>query len=148
MTQTQSDDLVTRLRGLLAAAVPIPWKLTAQKASIRGVYCRETFQGEVQTLETRIVISGDGSQHQRDANFTLITEAVNALPALLDEIQRLQAQVAAIYESLAIVTDSLEAEIGDRYKGMLPQLESRYNRDMADVILARVMLASIEGAAG
>lgn len=106
MIPPMTDDLVGRLQKLLAEAIPLPWKLTPQKGSIRGVFHRQAGNGEVQRLETRIVFSGDGSTAQRDANFELIVEAVNALPTLLARIEALEGENRKLREVAEMVVNS------------------------------------------
>jgi hypothetical protein len=93
-----------KLRELLAKATPGPWK-TIQAAKPNGaeqsIDCG-IFAGRddllAETFEIVGYLDGKGSPYKKlpsEVNAALIVAAVNALPALLDEIDKLRAAVDA-----------------------------------------------------
>lgn len=74
---------IEKLRALLAAATPGPWKCM-QDGTAAWID-----QGNVKKAVWLGIARGD--QNRRDAN--LIAAAVNALPELLDKVERLRAEV-------------------------------------------------------
>lgn len=77
---------IEKLRALLAAATPGPWKCM-QDGTAAWID-----QGNVKKAVWLGIARGD--QNRRDAN--LIAAAVNALPELLDKVERLRARTAAL----------------------------------------------------
>ena len=105
-----------------AKATPRPWAFCEI-----GDY--DDFDGNSRVLlggDMRIAVvhAGGPNAEENEANAALIVAAVNALPALLDERDRLAKRIVFDLEPRALAAESLLAALGERVKeleaGLLP----------------------------
>lgn len=109
-TTVLTPEQIERLRGLLAAGTPGPWKCCPTPMNI-------TDANAIEVADTSYHIEDGGTVAQAEANAALILESINALPALLDSHEALrQAFTEAQQQQLKFVAD-------------LQWLESIYDRD-------------------
>ena len=90
MTDRTQHCATERLKHLLAKATPLPWYLV--KSDTRKIYASQF--GCVVTANLPINLPGATEQQRyaaADANADLVLAAMNALPELLAEIDRLRA---------------------------------------------------------
>lgn len=83
---------IERLRGLLADGTAGPWRAEPSCDEDENVYWSEDLNAPVWLVATPL--TNDTAtwliDHIRESDATLITETINALPALLDEVERLR----------------------------------------------------------
>ena len=88
-----------KMRKLLAAATPVPWY---------GRWSISTADGDP-IASTDVSLAGD--PEESDANGDLIVAAVNGLPAMLDELDGLRAELRRMSEWHDEIADTLRAEV-------------------------------------
>lgn len=107
---TPGDELVERLRGLLANATARPWRVFESRfgsdviAIMKGNQPRRDQRGDHVRRWPEIVAwpgfdASDVPHRYRRVNAELMVEAVNALPALLDELEALRTRDEAARSS-------------------------------------------------
>lgn len=83
---------IERLRELLAAGTAGPWRAEPSCDEDENVYWSEDLNAPVWLVATPL--TNDTAtwliDHISESNATLITETINALPALLEEVERLR----------------------------------------------------------
>ena len=97
---SEVDALIERLRGMLEDASPRPWRVSESGATVRAG-------------TTRVCFGHDGNRDRRAADWSLITESVNAITALLDLIAAQREELEAIargeYDGLEVHPHSAAA---------------------------------------
>jgi len=95
-----SDTIRERLRELVEKATPGPWGLNSCEGTNGGDECwqagphQDIYRPDGDGFGTPVV-DIEGGDDQTKANAALIVEVVNALPALLDELDTLERRVLA-----------------------------------------------------
>ena len=83
---------IERLRGLLAEGTARPWRAEPSCDEDENVYWSEDLNAPVWLVATPL--TNDTAtwliDHIRESDATLIAETINALPSLLDEVERLR----------------------------------------------------------
>ena len=92
------------LRTLLAKATPTPWMSASKPSSVCGWPVCGELGTAIATIQ-RLSFPGQPLIGEEIANAKLIPAAVNALPSLLDQIDRLTTDLAASRAREAIVRD-------------------------------------------
>lgn len=111
MTEIDTD----KLRALDEAATPGKWFVTEQGGAVKGTRQHTTASGKEIDVCGRISATHDGTSAQRDADYALIVELRNTVPAILamaEENKRLR-------EALEMITTVQDGE------------QSWYARDIA-----------------
>jgi hypothetical protein len=85
-----TDDLIPRLRALLAEGTPTPW--TAEHGGKQGAWLGHDSRWAA--------LSCGDTPDEATANAVLIVEAINALPGLLSEVERLQEELSEAVDLL------------------------------------------------
>lgn len=104
---------IDRLRALHAAATPGEWTLHERTVALGDTGDYDGWL-EVRIGDARIGITSEGDDDEADRNLRSCVESHNALPALLDEIERLRGLVRSAHERLELLVpgrDSCECEI-------------------------------------
>jgi hypothetical protein len=121
---------VARLRALLAEASPRPWRPLLRSRGMTGVHASDHV-----VYHARFDPECLRETHEmQTATAALIAEAVNALPALLDEVEALRAEVARLQAGGCARDQGLTS--------YCPQAE-RYARERDEARAAATLLASV-----
>ena len=120
-----TEEQIREIEGLLARATPGPWTLGDEypQTSVDRDWC--SIDGQDWGAFARVAVRLDREPNaEGEANAALIVAAVNALPALLDERDRLAKRIVFDLEPRALAAESLLAALGERVKeleaGLLP----------------------------
>jgi hypothetical protein len=106
---TPGDGLVERLRGLLAKATPVPWEFDGCSLSDFGreYPCSMSMEWIPNTFDS------DDDAREKE-NGELMAAAVNALPALLDELEALRTRDEASRSSTTGEVERAVRDVGSK----------------------------------